>query len=52
MPPVQESACKARAVGEVEVEEVRRSLRGPISASRGAQRAIDVYLLILVSHWQ
>jgi hypothetical protein len=54
MPPVQESACRARAVREVEVEEVRRSLRGPISASRGALRAIDMYLLIWVNngHWQ
>lgn len=40
VPRDQESACRVHAVGEVEVEEVRRSLRGPISASRGALRVI------------
>ena len=45
----QESTCRARAVGsEVEVEEVRRSLRGPISASRGALRVSTSLLLTMV----
>lgn len=49
VPPAQESTCRARAVGsEVEVEEVRRSLRGPISASRGALRASTSFVLTMV----
>ena len=49
VPPAQESTCRARAVGsEVEVEEVRRSLRGPISASRGALRASTSLVLTMV----
>ena len=49
VPPAQESTCRARAVGsEVEVEEVRRSLRGPISASRGALRVSTSLVLTMV----